>query len=274
MKSAAWIIFAAAVAGRHLLLAADPAAEEQSSLPRVPSEEEVQQQPEPQRLAARQSVKQVMLRRIIRLKAERRRLTPENSAACVALAAQLHAPAELVELLRLETAGPLGGRDLYEHSQALSKLVHAYGVDDLQIRLFVEGLNFTPQEWADIAEWLPTESVFNMVSRRSVTNEELEFQFTLLADLYSRLAAEYEEITNREQADAAAERLLGLLHSYDAVMPARLVLSGARGEAPSASATDSLLQPVIRQLVKQRQRLREADFFGSRRLAALDYIFG
>ena len=158
-----------------------------------------------------------------------------------------------------------------KHQQALHKLVLSYGVDALQIRLFVEGLPFTTDELSGIASWLPLESVFNMVTLDTNTAEEdISFQLTTVADTYARIADAYEAVSNRAQADAAAQELLGVLPLVDATYPVRLMLQ--QKDVRILPLYERIVQPVLERFVPIRRRLMESDFYGSRRLAAVDYL--
>lgn len=222
---------------------------------------------------ASEAVKRVMAARMIRLKEERRRLTPENSAACAELAERLNAPAELVQLLRREAAAPLSGRALHDHNAALTRVVQESGVDALQIRLFVEGLECSAAEQRALIEWLPLKAVFNLIDFREPDTDELDAGVQRLAAMYDKLTLRYAAVTNRAQADAAAQELLGLLEEADALSLVVLLVQEDRSARLRVQA-DRYIAPARSRLSVQRRRLRESAYFGSSRLAALDYLMG
>lgn len=256
------------------LLLAAVCAEEEAAPPAAPaaalSEPAPRQTPE-QRAAEASAVKRVMLHRSIRMRADRHRYTRENAEASAALAAELRAPAALVELLRAEAAAPLRGNAFYEHRRALHRLLQEYGVDELGILLFAEGVNFPLQEVQQAAEALPMEPLFNLLPQRASTPEELAQQVDILAAAYAQMVPVYSRISSREQADAAAAELLPLLSACDAALPLRMVVS-VRGATPAHLLYQRKVAPHRRELVEHRRRLREAMFYGSALLAALDYL--
>ena len=251
--------------------AAPAAAAEAAWLPPVPTVDEVLQLPEAESKAARAAIKQVLLDRTLRLKAERRRLTPENSAECAAAAEKLHAPEAFTRLMQIEAREQLSGRALYEHQHRLEQCVRTYGVDALQIRLFVECLPFTEAELRELVDWLPKDALFNLTLKATLTNEELETSIATIADIYTRMAEVYAQVNNREQADAAAQELLPLLLRVDTIAPARLVLQ-QRADEQLLQLYESKITPLMQRLAPQRARLHNAAFYGSRHLAALDYL--
>lgn len=221
--------------------------------------------------AAAASVKRVMLMRCIRMCAERHRYTRENAAASAALAQELHAPAELVQLLQREAEESLSGRALHDQRRAMERLLRSYHVDELGLRLFVEAMHCTPEEQAKVAEALPMEVVFNLLPKQKATEAELLRQCDLLADNWNRMVQAYTEVQNREQAQEAAQKLLALLAAHDETMPLRATLRGARpNELPSPYALR--LGPLMVALTAQRRRLYEVNYYGSPLLAAVDYL--
>lgn len=228
--------------------------------------------PEQERLAAREAIKQVMMQRTIRLKDDRRRLTRANAEASAAQAEQLHAPEALVNLLKKEAA-LLSGEpgSLYECRQTLSKVVAAYGVDELQIRLFVEGLDFSGKEMREVVDWLPLQYAFNLVNVDPELDSELEGQLTALVDLYAQVAETYRGVADKEQADAAAQALLSLMEIHDTVAPLRYKMQSG-GSTRLHMLYERLVIPVLQEISPIRMRLIEAGYYGSRHLAALDYL--
>lgn len=224
-----------------------------------------------ERRAAAVSIKRVMLRRCVRMCAERHRYTRENAAESAALARELHAPEALVHLLQLEAGGTLSGRKQYDCRQLLEKVQQAYGVDALGIRLFVEGLRYPQEELYRVVEALPLETVFNLLPAGAPEQEELLRQCATLADTYAQMVEVYSGVNSREQADAAAARLIPLLHAHDETLPLRMRILNVSPDMLPAKYAD-LLQPKSELLKEQRRRLRETAYYGSPLLAALDYL--
>ena len=244
---------------------------EEAWLPAPPTVEQVQQLPQAEQVAAAAAMKQVMFRRFLRLREERHRLTRENIAESAALAGQLNTPAIFRELLSLEAAEPLIGRDLYDYKQALNKTLAAYGVDALQIRLFVEGLRYPAAELTAAFEKLPIESVFNLLPMGTYSRAVLEEQLSALAGIYAQQLELYSSIVNPEQAVAASASLAALLPAYEATTPVRMVLISKENESLMARY-QQLVQSTRHELNQQRKRLLESGFYGSAALAALDYL--
>lgn len=261
------ILIACALLGGAIAAGQEPASEP------TPPAEQVQQLPEAERLAAREAVKKVMLYRTLKLKEDASRLTAKNMADSVERAVELKAPEAFIRLLRREASESMSGRERYELRLALSKLVAAYGVDTLQMRLFMEGLPYPPREIGEALEWLPLENVFNLVPQGDLPIDTLEFQLVELADTYRRMADIYKDVSNTEQAEAAADQLLELLPGYDATSPARLQVLEKQNERLEA-LYQRLVMPMAEQMLRQRFKLREAGYFDSRRLAVIDYLLG
>lgn len=246
-------------------------ADEVTLLPPLPTHEELMQLPESELHSARAAVKQVMVQRTLRQKEDGARLTLQNAADCLALALRLQAPAPFVEMLRLEAGGQLRGRDLHDYRQAFTDLVMAYGIDALAIRLCTEGLPYSVADLRSVLDWLPLEHVFNLVPGVELSEQVMNAQFSTLAELYRSRAEVYAGVSNREQADAAAEALLDQLSSYESTASVRLLLTKQQ---------DTNLLDYFRELVRReapalpehRRRLQEVDYYGSRKLALLDYL--
>lgn len=241
-------------------------------LPAVPTREEVLALPVEEQESAREAVKRVLLHRTLRQKDDAARLTTANAAECLELAQRLHAPEALVHMLELEAGDCLSGRLLHDYREAFNALVAAYGVDMLQMRLYSENQAYTTAEMRRVFEWLPLKHVFNLVPTRELDAAAIETQFMTLGKVFSRMAEVYAGVSNREQADAAAEALLPLLADYDRTSPVRLLFM-VEGESPRLVRPFALyVQSVAVALVEQRRRLVETGYYGSRRLATLDYL--
>lgn len=244
----------------------------------APAEPQGDRPAEPQlaaaeRTAAAARIKRVLLLRDMRMCAERHRYTPENLAESVALARQLGAPAELVALLQRESEGGLSGRAHYDHRQEMADLLRAYGVDSLSIRLFAEAMRYPQEELRKVVDALPLEAVFNLLPAGAPAQETLDHQCELLAKLSEQMLQIYSEVQSREQARAAAEKLLPLLREHDRTLQLRARLGAKRmDDLPERYAR--VLLPQVMPLVQHRRRLQEAAYYGSPLLAALDYLLG
>lgn len=244
---------------------------EEQPLPTPPTREQVLQMPAEEQQAARMAVKKVTLHRILRQKDDAARLTPENAAECRALAETLHAPAEMVQLLEAEARGPLSGRALYDQRQAFNSLVAAFGVDAVQMRLYVESQSYSTAEMRRALEQLPLETLFNLVPQGELTDEAALQQLDTLAVVYQKAAELYSGVSNREQADAAAVALTELLREFDTTSPVRLEIMAYRSSRfmePYAR----IVQKHAAQYIEQRIKLLEADFYGSRLLSTIDFM--
>lgn len=223
------------------------------------------------REAQRDAVKRVMLERMIRLKEDRHRLTPDNSAHCARMAHELGAPAAFVHLLEREAGHPPVGRDYYAHMNEMTRLLDIYGVDELQIRIFAEDMKCGGKEARSIAAWLPLKDVFLLVSNEVTLREnEVRSQLETLREVYARMADVYGGIKNRAGADAAAEELLPLLEQIRPTAALRAALS--RLDKDSVPLYVRIVGPARKRLIEYRTYLQESNYFGSHRLAALDSL--
>lgn len=244
------------------------AAEEKQPTPALV--EQTPQLSSEEQAATREAVKQVMLARTMRLKEEDARLTAENMTEGLALAEKLHAPQPFVRLLQSEASGALTASKRHELRRELQSTVAAYGVDVLQMRLFVEWMPFPAKEVRATLEWLPKADLFNLVAKETRL-DVLEEQLTVLCGVVHRMNEVYECVTNREQADAAAEKLTELLHEFESTAPVRMALLDASSRQLEASHR-RIVGAEADRLAELRRRLRETGYFNSPRLAALDYL--
>ena len=223
--------------------------------------------PEQRKEEQSDAVKRVMLERMIRLKEEKHRLSRENSEHCLKRAKELGAPPAFVK----ETAGTLMGREVYAHNEEMKRLLLLYGVDELQVRLFVEDMKCSAAEAFLIAAWLPVHDVFEVVPEKmNMDEKEMRQQLTVLREVYGRMADVYKDVKSRETAEAAAESLLPLLSKLRPTASLRCILS--RIEKDRVPLYREIVVPSKDQLVRQRALLRESNFYGSHRLAALDSL--
>ena len=257
-----------------LLLACGVGAGEQPApptLPPVPTAEELLALPAEELLAARESVKKVMLHRALRQKDDAARITLENVAECLALARRLHAPEPFIRMLELEAADSFSGRALHEYRDAFNRLVAAYGVDAVQMRLYTENQSYSTAEMRRVLESIPLRGAFNLVPRVHLDVDAVEAQLTMLGRVYACMAEVYAGVNSREEAEAAADALLPLLEDYDSTATVRMILM-ASGEPEQNPLFARLALPAAKRCMEQRRRLMETDYYGSRRLSTLDFL--
>lgn len=241
------------------------------ALPALPTRAEVLALPAEAQIAARESVKMVMLHRTLRRKDDAARLTAANAAACLELAKKLHAPEPLTRMLELEASGRLSGRELHDYRTAFNRLVAAYGVDAVQMRLYAESQNYPTPDILKVLESMPLQGAFNLVPQVTMDDATVEAQMTTLGRVYARVAEVYAGVQSRAQADAAAEALFPLLAEYDTTSPLRLLLMRTK-DPLRLPAFARVVHPAIAPLVEQRRRLLETDYYGSHRLSTLDFL--
>lgn len=252
-------------------LAASAAEEQAERLPTPPSRAQVMLLTPQKRAAAAAAMKRVMFHRYLRLRDDRHRLTQENAAECAAMAEQLEAPSVFAELLKREAAAPLSGRDLYEHRQALQQILSVYEVDELQIRLFVESMHYPAAALSAVVDALPIEPLFNLLPTEKTDMSTMQEQLLSLASIYAKQAELYKGISNREQADAAASDLPQLLDAFHATAHARFMVAAQR-DKKLLHLYERTALPARLALNAQRRNLLETAYFGSVRLAVLDYL--
>ncbi len=219
---------------------------------------------------ARCALKRVHLLRMFFLVQAHHLNTPEHDAECLALARRLQAPAAYIKLLEVEAAGPLSGRDHYEHNEAVNQVMIAYGVDALAARLLAERLCCNEQQARELTEWLPMDFVFNVVPRSQLSPQDVSDQLAAMRELFERMQQEYSKAVDRESADAAANDLLQVLSWLPKSAPLRLIIGRRRSvDFPGYS---QIVLPAEQKLNEQRKRLIEADFYGSKKLNAMDQL--
>lgn len=241
--------------------------------PSAPDTLQTHEETTPLPAAQKDAVKRVLLARAVQIKANRHRITQEAAADYVALAKRLEAPEDFVEILTREKAGSMVGRTAYEHRQMMEETTRKYGIDALQIRLFIEGLREGTQKIGDLLDWLPVRDLFNLVTtdqlkilREDVLPEKLEE----LRGLYQKMLDVYDTIDSRETADAAASALLIYLPEFDRTAPIRLLLRkvGSR----RLPGYDKIVGDVAHRLSVRRKELFESSFYASIRMGALDAL--
>lgn len=246
-----------------------PVAEPQDWLPAAPNPADLAGREDI--TAARSAIKKVIFLQTARLKHERHRLTAENAKESAKLSAESEAPAEFTRMMQLQTERPLNSRDGYEHARRLEQILQAYGVDALQIRLFIEGNRCTLAELRALAEWLPYADVFDLVQDATLPDDaELYAQMDTLQAIYRSMEEIYRSVETKEQADAAADALLPQLAEYKKTLPLRLLLQ--RLDVDRFLPYQQRVGKIAKLLITQKKRLNEVAFYGSRKLEVLDAL--
>ena len=259
----------------------------------LPTAAEVRRLPVRERVRRQRALKLVLLERALRARAERHRVSEENLAACAELAAREGAPRESVAWLQEMAKGNLSPRRRYVLNGALASLAELYAVDELSIRYFVEACGLGVGELRELLPWLPLESLFCLTPTETLPPAHRMSDQRLVREMMAELKKGLRGVHDRESADAASEVLRPLLLLQETVMRSRLAeqkgqaemegqgglggLGGlGRAQEGAAPGGQDLYRPwesLMRQnLREERQRLREARFFGSSRLQALDYL--
>lgn len=222
--------------------------------------------------AEKDAIKRALLSRAVRLRAERHRITPEAAEAYIALAKQLGAPADFVEILAEEKEEPLAGRAAYEHRQRMEEATQRYGVDALQIRLFVEGLQMEAQKIEEVIDWLPVRDLFNLSTSEQLKmrKETLPEKLGELCALYRKMLEVYNTIDSRGAADSAAQRLLSCLPELERTVPIRTLLR--RVGSHRLPGYDEIVGDIAHRLSVRRMELLESSFYASARMRALDAL--
>lgn len=233
-------------------------------------EQQLKSMPEHQTEAARSAIKRVVLLRMMFLVQASHRNTPEHDAECLALARRLQAPEAYVSLLEAETLGPLSGRDYYEHNKAVDELMRSYRVDALSARLLAERVRCNEQQARELMEWLPVQFVFNTIPDATLNAQDYGNQLRALRDLFERMHQQYAKVTDRASADTAADSLLECLPWIAKTGGLRLLISERR--STDLPGYRQIVHPTESKLNEQRSRLVESNFYGSKKLDALDEL--
>ncbi len=246
---------------------------EAAAVPHPPSAE-VLAQLEPARLEKEQvALKEVWLSRLICAREERNRITRENVADSALLALKLGAPEGFAASLRRVAVGNLSPRERYEQENCQQAFLDAYGVDAREMRFFVEACGLTPAELREVVAWLPLASLFNLPS---VPAEELSVE-RLRSDFVATLAAHRDAaqllrpVVDRASADAAAEALLPVLLRAQAALPS-LVCASEELRRPALAPLSGVATLVEDAFARECERVKQAQWYGSARLQALDYL--
>lgn len=243
----------------------------------LPSAAEVRRLPVLERVRRQRALKLALLERALRARAERHRVSEANLAACAELAAREGAPGEAAEWLQELASGDVSPRRRYVLNGALASLAELYAVDELSIRYFVEACGLEPGEIRKLLPWLPLESLFQLTSTEALPPAYRVSDGRLSREMLTETERVLRGVHDREGADAAAEALRPLLLLQETVMRSRLAEQREPGRGQEAALVgQGLYRPWERSMRQslsgERQRLREARFFGSSRLQALDYL--
>ncbi|MBR5894967.1 MAG: hypothetical protein IKZ13_05435 [Akkermansia sp.] len=240
-------------------------------LPLISTTEEVEALPIELREQRATAIKKVLLEQMVRAKEEQHRVTSENYAACAQRAFELKAPAAFALYMQLEAEGQLAPRARYAVREALRCMYEAYRVDSLGLRYFVEGSHLATDELREAADWLPLAGLFNLTKMSELTPQKMEADYAALIQLTSELCDVYTGISNREQAEAAVEKLLPLLVRFEATVGTRKLATPEQLAALEKrfSAPFKWLFPA---LVGQHNRVREANYYDVLRLRVVDYF--
>lgn len=241
-------------------------------LPLPPTRADVAALPAAEFVRQQSAIKRVLLARGVRAYAERKRVTDENLLACARLAEQLQAPREFSLYLRLLASDELGSRQRYLVQSALDALLHAYLVDDLQIRYLVECSALAEQDVEAMVAWLPLQPFFNMVPVGQ-GEAALVADYHLLHGVYTRLTYAYASVQDKASADAVADTALRELVLHESTAYTRLHAPAHLKARLSPHLGNMLLQPAM-SLQQERLRLREHNYFGSLRLRLFDLLLG
>ncbi|MBR5887061.1 MAG: hypothetical protein IKZ07_02520 [Akkermansia sp.] len=239
-------------------------------LPLINTTAEVESLPVELRLSRAAAIKRVLLGQMVRAKAERHRVSPENYALSAQRAVELGTPMVFALYMQLEAQGELSSRARYTVREALRQLYSDYRVHELDLRLFVETSHLAPEDILDAAGWLPMEVLFSPVYERDFTAEGLERQYKELGGLVSELAAVYTSVQSAEQAQSAADKLLPLLVRYAATQGTRKLATAE--QLQGWRARYGLLYRDLPHLNEQRRRVQQANYFDCVKLRIIDYF--
>ncbi len=219
----------------------------------------------------RLAIKRTLLQRDARMLDERHRITEENLRECRALAEKLGAPRAFVAQLGVLAEGGMSRRRRHVVETSLSLLLDAYDIDVREVRYFVEGAGLSPDQIRELAAWLPLDAVFERAPGEELTEEDA---VTCVRDIVATrraFAEAYAAVKDRAGADAAAEALRPTLARQRLAL-ARLLRMPAKWVERAFTREATELPPLEKTWATERQRVNEADHFGSTRLRAVDYF--
>lgn len=256
----------AAVQGEHPFASALEA-----GLPLPPTRAEALQAGAVQYERERLVIKQVMLLRTSRAKADRRRITPENNRLMAALAQQVGAPDTFCRYLALLSDDTLSRRQQYVVNQLLQHLLlQVYGIDELQMRLLSEAVELPADEHARYLLQLPLHGMFDLVPVKPLAAEANLADLQLMTRLLHEADAELCKARDGATADAAALALQQLLPLWNTTQQTRSMLQeGKLPQLPAISISLRQLDTATTRLMTTLRSLVEARWHGSRRLQAI-----
>lgn len=237
-------------------------------LPLLNSSEEVAALPVEQQRSRATAIKRVLLVQMTRARAERHRISSENFLASARMALENGAPHVFAVYQQLEGEGRLRARERYVVREALKRLYEDFRVDALALRYFAELSRLSEEEVQSVIEWLPMEALFNLVPASEMTQERLVADILSLEPLVNELVALYAGINSSEQAAAALEHLLPLVVRY-------VQLTVGQHEWNQVQLPEGCwprINEALLQLRQQRSRLRELNYYDSRRLYIADFF--
>ena len=240
-------------------------------LPLICATEEVEALPAELRQSQATAIKKVLVEQMVRARNERHRVTAENYEACAQMAKEQGTPLVFAIYQQLLAEGELSAREAYTVRSALGRLYEDYRVDALALRYFVEGSHLAADDLREALNWLPVEAFFNLIPRSSLTPEKAERDFEKLQTLLPEITALYRSIDSPATAEAALPQLLQLLPQFEATAGSRKFLEPELLE-PLLQKYGPKISPLFAELLAQRERLREANYYDSVRLRVLDYL--
>ena len=223
----------------------------------------------------RAALKQVLVYRTSRSKAERNRLTPANNVACAKLARQLGAPEILASYLELLADASLSRRQQYVVEQLLQRLLQVtYAVDTLQMRLVSESVELPPAQHMSFMLQLPVCSMFDLVSTDLPPKQRVLSDIMLMTSIIRQVDGILFRVQNTSEADAAALELQKFLPLWETTLQTRYHAARlASGLTPAERMSASLLESTQKALLRTRRRLHENDWYQSTRLRTIDELF-
>ena len=240
-------------------------------LPLICATEEVEALPAELRQSQATAIKKVLVEQMVRARNERHRVTAENYEACAQMAKEQGTPLVFAIYQHLLAEGELSAREAYTVRSALGRLYEDYRVDALALRYFVEGSHLTADDLRVSLEWLPLEGLFNLIPRSTLTPEKAELDFEKLQTLLPEITALYRGIDSPAAAESALPQLLELLPQLESTAGTRKFLEPELLE-PLLQKYGPKISPLFAELLAQRERLREANYYDSVRLRVLDYL--
>lgn len=223
----------------------------------------------------RAALKQVLVYRTSRAKADRNRMTPANNATCAKLARQLGAPGILATYLDLLADSSLSRRQQYVVEQLLRRLVQeTYGIDTLQMRLVSESAELPPAQHMRFMLQLPVSSMFDLVPAKLPPKQRVLSDIMLMTSILRQVDGILSRVQNASGADAAAQALQALLPMWETTLQTRYHASRLSADlTPAERMSARLLESTQAGLLRTRRRLHENDWYQSTRLRTIDELF-